>query len=90
MQAEMPPMPLDLIVSMDDRFLFVSCYLHGFIEQFNISDPFRITPCTRIFLGGAIQRSMGIKLLRINAVVRFSCKKTLIIVFRILHRKNAF
>uniref|UniRef100_A0AC34GSA9 Uncharacterized protein n=1 Tax=Panagrolaimus sp. ES5 TaxID=591445 RepID=A0AC34GSA9_9BILA len=68
LKPEMPPMPLDLIISMDDRFLFVSCFLHGFIEQFNISDPFRVSSCTKIFLGGAIQRSIGIKLQRINAV----------------------
>jgi len=67
-KPEMPAMPLDMVISMDDRFLFVSCYLHGFIDQYNICDPFRISHCYRFFIGGAIQRSLGVKLQRINAI----------------------
>ncbi|KAE9550010.1 hypothetical protein FO519_006778 [Halicephalobus sp. NKZ332] len=67
-KSEMPAMPLDMVISMDDRFLFISCYLHGFIDQYNISDPFRITPCSRLFIGGGIHRSLGVKLQRINTI----------------------
>lgn len=78
LKSEMPAMPLDMVISMDDRFLFISCYLHGFIDQYNISDPFRLTHCGRLFIGGAIHRSLGVKLHRINAIVSVNhlCDRT--------------
>uniref|UniRef100_A0A7E4UVH1 Galectin domain-containing protein n=1 Tax=Panagrellus redivivus TaxID=6233 RepID=A0A7E4UVH1_PANRE len=67
-KEEMPPLPLDIIISMDDRFLFVSCFLHGFVEQLNITDPFRVTTCSRVYLGGAIHRAFGVTLQRYNGI----------------------
>ena len=68
-KSEMPAMPLDMVISMDDRFLFISCYLHGFIDQYNICDPFRTSHSCRLFIGGGIHRSLGVKLQRINIIV---------------------
>ena len=38
----MPGLVTDILVSMDDRFLFTSCWLHGDIRQYDISDPFNV------------------------------------------------
>lgn len=38
----MPALVTDILVSMDDRFLFTSCWLHGDIRQYDISDPFNV------------------------------------------------
>jgi hypothetical protein len=38
----MPALITDIILSMDDRFLYASCWLHGEIRQYNITDPFDV------------------------------------------------
>jgi selenium-binding protein 1 len=43
LSESMPAMITDLVISLDDRFMYVSCWLHGFIAQYDITDPFRIT-----------------------------------------------
>jgi len=35
----MPALITDILVSMDDRFLYISCWLHGDIRQYDITDP---------------------------------------------------
>jgi selenium-binding protein 1 len=37
---DMPGLITDILISLDDRFLFISCWLHGDIRQYDISDPF--------------------------------------------------
>lgn len=37
---EMPAMLADLVISMDDRYLYFSIWLHGEVRQYDISDPF--------------------------------------------------
>lgn len=49
-REEVPALPLDLVISMDDQFMYVSCWLQGFVAQFNISDPFSVTPTHKVSL----------------------------------------
>jgi len=35
----MPALITDILVSMDDRFLYISCWLHGDIRQYDITNP---------------------------------------------------
>lgn len=35
----MPALITDILLSMDDRFLYVSCWLHGDIRQYDITEP---------------------------------------------------
>ncbi|KAI6200445.1 putative selenium-binding protein [Aphelenchoides besseyi] len=65
-QEEVPAVPVDIVISMNDQNLFVSCWLQGFVQNFNISDPFHVSPLHRVFLGGIIHGS--IKLLRISTI----------------------
>jgi selenium-binding protein 1 len=52
-----PPFITDINLSVDDRFLYVSCWGTGELRQYEVSDPFnpRLTGVTRI--GGIVSRS---------------------------------
>ncbi|KAI6223568.1 putative selenium-binding protein [Aphelenchoides fujianensis] len=52
-REEVPAIPTDLVISMDDAFLYATAWLQGFVHQFNIADPFNI------FLGGVIHKEFG-------------------------------
>ncbi|PAV61896.1 hypothetical protein WR25_22818 [Diploscapter pachys] len=52
--SEIPPLLTDLIISMDDRYMFVAAWLHGTIWQFDIQDPFKVSLKTKISIGGLI------------------------------------
>jgi selenium-binding protein 1 len=45
----------DIILSLDDRYLFFSNWLHGDVRQYDVSDPKHPRLVGQIFLGGSIQ-----------------------------------
>jgi selenium-binding protein 1 len=49
-----PGLITDLVVSMDDRFLYISNWLHGDLRQYDISDPARPRLTGRLWLGGVL------------------------------------
>jgi methanethiol oxidase len=52
-----PPLVTDINLSLDDRFLYVSCWGTGELRQYDVSDPFqpRLTGTLRI--GGIVRRA---------------------------------
>lgn len=50
-----PGLITDLVVSMDDRFLYFSNWLHGDIRQYDISDPARPKLTGQVWCGGVVQ-----------------------------------
>jgi selenium-binding protein 1 len=52
-----PPFVTDLNLSLDDRFLYVSCWGTGELRQYDVTDPFRprLTGCVQI--GGMVRRA---------------------------------
>jgi selenium-binding protein 1 len=52
-----PPLVTDINLSLDDRFLYVSCWGSGELRQYDVSDPFepRLTGTLRI--GGIVRRA---------------------------------
>ena len=52
-----PPLITDINLSVDDRFLYVSCWGTGELRQYDVTDPFnpRLTAVTRI--GGIVRRA---------------------------------
>ncbi|KAK9830616.1 hypothetical protein WJX81_005797 [Elliptochloris bilobata] len=52
---EMPPLITDILISLDDRFLYFSNWLRGDIVQYNISDPANPVLAGRIWLGGSVR-----------------------------------
>jgi len=47
-----PGLPTDLVVSMDDRYLFFSNWLHGDVRMYDISDPRNPRLADRVWAGG--------------------------------------
>lgn len=52
-----PGLITDLLVSMDDRYLYFSNWLHGDLRQYDISDPAKPKLTGQVWLGGVIGRS---------------------------------
>jgi len=50
-----PGLITDLVVSMDDRFLYFSDWLHGDLRQYDISDPANPKLTGQVWLGGVLQ-----------------------------------
>ncbi|NXL71038.1 SBP1 oxidase, partial [Leptocoma aspasia] len=53
---EMPGLITDILISLDDRFLYFSNWLHGDVRQYDISDPKNPKLVGQVFLGGSISK----------------------------------
>jgi selenium-binding protein 1 len=51
-----PPLVTDLTLSLDNRFLYVSCWGTGELKQFDVSDPFNPIETSSVKLGGIVRR----------------------------------
>lgn len=49
-----PGLITDLVLSMDDRFLYFSNWLHGDLRQYDVSDPKHPKLTSRLWLGGVL------------------------------------
>ncbi|KAK6630905.1 Methanethiol oxidase [Polyplax serrata] len=58
---EMEGMITDILISLDDRFLYLSNYLHGDVRQYDITDPAKPKLVGQVFLGGSILSDGPIK-----------------------------
>jgi selenium-binding protein 1 len=52
-----PPLVSDIDLSVDDRWLYVSCFGTGELKQFDVSDPSRPRETGSVRLGGIVARS---------------------------------
>ncbi|MGI9420275.1 MAG: selenium-binding family protein [Geminicoccaceae bacterium] len=52
-----PPLITDIDLSMDDRFLYVSCWGTGEFHQYDVSDPLNPKLTGKIRLGGIVSRA---------------------------------
>jgi len=60
---EMPSLITDILLSLDDRFLYFSNWLHGDLRQYDISDPQRPRLTGQLFLGGSIVKGGPVQVL---------------------------
>jgi selenium-binding protein 1 len=51
-----PPLVTDINLSLDDRFLYVSCWGTGELRQYDVSDPFNPVLLSSVRLGGMARR----------------------------------
>lgn len=56
-------MVTDILISLDDRFLYFSNYLHGDVRQYDITDPAKPKLVGQVFLGGAILSDGKVKVI---------------------------
>jgi selenium-binding protein 1 len=54
--AAVPPLVSDIDLSVDDRWLYVSCWGTGELKQFDVSDPFHPRQTGSVRLGGIVRR----------------------------------
>ena len=52
-----PPLVTDINLSLDDRFLYVSCWGTGELKQYDVSDPFNPVETGSVRLGGIVGRT---------------------------------
>jgi selenium-binding protein 1 len=52
-----PPLITDLNLSLDDRFLYVSCWGTGEFRQYDVSDPFNPKLTGSVHLGGIVRKA---------------------------------
>ena len=51
-----PPLVTDIDLSVDDRWLYVSCFGTGELKQYDVSDPFHPRETASVRLGGIVRR----------------------------------
>jgi methanethiol oxidase len=52
-----PPLITDINLSLDDKFLYVSCWGTGEMRQYDVSDPFNPRQTGSVHLGGIVRRT---------------------------------
>ena len=52
-----PPLITDINLSLDDRFLYVSCFGTGEFLQYDVSDPFHPRKTGSVHLGGIVRKA---------------------------------
>ncbi|XP_073465264.1 methanethiol oxidase-like isoform X2 [Aquarana catesbeiana] len=60
---EMPGIISDILISLDDRFLYFCNWVHGDMRQYDITDPCHPKLVGQIFLGGSILKGGAVKVL---------------------------
>ncbi|HYW87105.1 MAG TPA: selenium-binding protein SBP56-related protein [Chloroflexota bacterium] len=55
-----PPLVTDINLTLDDRFLYVSCWGSGEMRQYDVSDPFAPRLTATVPMGGIVERSRGL------------------------------
>jgi selenium-binding protein 1 len=58
---DVPGLITDILVSMDDKFLYFSNWLHGDVRQYDVSDPAKPKLVGQLFLGGVIGKAREFK-----------------------------
>ena len=53
----MPGLITDLVLSLDDRWLYFSNWLHGDIRQYDVSDPAKPKLTGQVWLGGVLGKA---------------------------------
>ncbi|XP_043936566.1 methanethiol oxidase isoform X2 [Protopterus annectens] len=61
MMEEMPGLTTDILISLCDRFLYFSNWLHGDIRQYDISDPCNPKLVGQVFVGGSLLKDGNVK-----------------------------
>jgi methanethiol oxidase len=55
--AAVPPLVSDINLSLDDRYLYVSCWGTGELRQYDVSDPFNPRHTGSVHLGGIVRKT---------------------------------
>lgn len=56
-------MVTDILISLDDRYLYLSNWMHGDVRQYDISDPAKPQLKGQVFLGGCILNDSSVEVI---------------------------
>lgn len=56
-------MMTDILISMDDKFLYFTNWLHGDVRQYEITNPSKPKLVGQIYLGGKLLKGGSVKLI---------------------------
>jgi len=59
--ADMPALPTDLVISMDDRFLFCANWLHGDVRMYDLSVKPEPKLVGQIYIGGLLKKGTAVR-----------------------------
>lgn len=59
----MPSLITDILISLDDRYLYVSNWLHGDVHQYDITDRRKPKLVGRFYIGGSVTKGGPVKVL---------------------------
>lgn len=57
---EQPPLITDILISLDDKYLYFSNWIRGDINQYDISNPLEPKLVGRVFTGGSIRKGSAV------------------------------
>ncbi|XP_077176346.1 methanethiol oxidase-like [Paroedura picta] len=60
---EMPALNAHMVTSLDDKFLYLSSFIHGDVRQYDITDPHCPRLVGQVFVGGSIPKGGVVKVL---------------------------
>jgi selenium-binding protein 1 len=58
----MPGLITDILISMDDRFIYFSNWLHGDIRQYDVTDPSNPKLVGQVFVGGSLRKGGSVRI----------------------------
>jgi len=58
---EMPALVTDFVISLDDRFMYIACWLHGDVRQYDIRDRRHPQLVGQVFVGGSFKQGSCVK-----------------------------
>jgi len=61
--SDMPGVITDILISMDDKYLYFSNWVHGDIRQYDITDPSSPKLTGQLFMGGSITKDGNVKVI---------------------------
>ncbi|XP_063172835.1 methanethiol oxidase-like [Candoia aspera] len=61
---EMPSFMKHMVISLDDRFIYLSNWLHGDVRQYDITDPHCPRLTGQVFVGGSISKGGVVTVIR--------------------------
>lgn len=59
--APIPGLITDLVLSLDDRYLYFSDWLHGDIRQYDVSDPAHLELAGQVWIGGLLGKGKPVR-----------------------------
>jgi len=76
----MPGLITDILISLDDKYVYFSNWLHGDVRQYDISDTSNVKLVGQVFLGGSLKKNGSVMILDEHGKERPDLLKDVVVV----------